>query len=109
MRLSVFVLLGALAALPSTARAQDVRGALEAAERGSFDAAQFPGIAAHPLYGWVEYAALRRNIDTLPPARGQSFLQRHRGEAVGEAFRSIWLASLSRREDWPAFRAAWSP
>ena len=114
MRLPVLVFAGALAALSvtafsSTARAQDVRGALEAAERGNFEAAQFPGIAGHPLYGWVEYASLRRDIDTLPTAQGQSFLQRHRGTAVAEAFRSIWLASLSRREDWPAFRAAWSP
>ena len=28
---------------------------------------------------------------------------------MAEAFREVWLAALSRREDWPAFRAAWSP
>ena len=92
MRLPVSLFVGALVALSfaafcSPARAQDVRGALEAAERGSFDAAQFPGIAGHPLHGWVEYAALRRSIDTLPTSQGQAFLQRQRGTAVAEAFR----------------------
>ena len=93
------------------ARAQDasIRAALEAAERGDFDAARFPGVAAHPLYGWIEYAALRRNVDTLPSAQAQAFLSRYRGQAVAEAFRELWLAALSRRQDWPAFRAAWSP
>src|SRR5688572_8968487 len=86
-----------------------IRAALEAAERGSFDAAQSPGVAAHPLYGWVEYAALRRSVDTLPNTQAQAFLTRYRGQAVAEAFREIWLAALSRRQDWPAFRAAWAP
>jgi soluble lytic murein transglycosylase len=86
-----------------------VRAALAAAETGRFDAAQYPGIASHPLYGWVEYAGLRRDIDTLSSAQGQAFLARYRGQAVAEAFRELWLAALSRREDWRTFRAAWSP
>ena len=88
-------------------RAQ-VRAAIEAAERGDFDAAQYAVLARHPLYGWIEYAALRRDIDTLSNAQAQAFLARYRGQAVTEAFREIWLAALSRRQDWPAFRAAWS-
>ena len=100
-----------LAVATPAAHAQNasIRAALEAAERGQFDATQFPGIAAHPLYGWVEYAALRRDVDTLSNAQAQAFLSRHRGQAVAEAFREIWLAALSRRQDWPGFRAAWSP
>ena len=30
------------------------QAALQAAESGQFDAAQSPGLTAHPLYGWVE-------------------------------------------------------
>jgi soluble lytic murein transglycosylase len=91
---------------PASAR---ISAAITAAEGGQFDARQFPAIAADPLYGWVEYAGLRRNIDTLSNAQAQAFLTRYRGQAVAEAFRELWLAALSRREDWPAFRAAWSP
>jgi soluble lytic murein transglycosylase len=86
-----------------------VRAAIEAAERGRADAAQFAPLAAHPLYGWIEYAALRRDIDSLPIADGQAFLARRKGQAVTGAFREIWLAALSRRQEWTAFRAAWSP
>src|SRR3546814_10660092 len=30
-------------------------------------------------------------------------------QAVADTFRSVWLAALARRKDWPAFRAAWDP
>ena len=117
---SLRALFGALAviavaviAVAGNARAQSpatdtaIGDAIEAAERGQpVDAARF---ARDPLYGWLEYAGLRRDIDTVPNARAQSFLSRYQGQAVAEAFRSIWLAATSRRQDWPAFRAAWSP
>ena len=83
--------------------------AIAAAEAGRFDAAQYPGIAAHPAYGWVEYAALRRNMDLMLPAQAQAFLGRYRGQPVAETFRADWLASRSRVKDWAGFRAAWSP
>jgi soluble lytic murein transglycosylase len=83
--------------------------AIEAAERGQFDAAQVADLVRHPLYGWIEYASLRRNIDTLSSTQAQAFLTRYGQQAVGEAFREIWLAAAARREDWPAFLAAWKP
>ena len=100
-------------ALPLHAQTADpqreqVRAALQAAERGTLDATTSATLAKHPLYGWIEYASLKRDIDTLPAAQGQAFLARHRGEAVAGAFRELWLAALARRQDWPSFRAAWS-
>jgi soluble lytic murein transglycosylase len=86
-----------------------VRAAIEAAERGPFDAAQYADIARHPLYGWVEYAALRRGIDTVNNGQAQDFLSRRGNQASGDAFRDIWLAATARREDWAAFTAAWTP
>ncbi|QQP94518.1 lytic transglycosylase domain-containing protein [Lysobacter enzymogenes] len=85
-----------------------VRAALDAAERPGFDAGQYADIARHPLYGWVEYAALRRNIDSVDNGQAQDFLARRGNEASGEAFREIWLAATARREDWNAFLAAWT-
>ena len=97
---------GAAHAQPSPADTA-IADAISAAERGQpVDAARF---ANAPLYGWLEYAGLRRNIDSLPPEQAQSFLQRYQGQAVAETFRSVWLAALSRRKEWPAFLAAWSP
>lgn len=86
-----------------------LRAALDSAERGQFDATQYADLTRHPLYGWVEYAGLRRNIDTLSNAQAQNFLSRYGDQAVGTAFREIWLAATARREDWPAFIAAWKP
>ena len=106
---SVTLLLLAVLAVPAMAAPGDaqVQAALQAAEAGqNYDAA---AIAASPVAGWVEYASLRRNIDTLPPQRGQDFLARYRGQAVAEAFRQVWLPALARRQDWPDFLAAWSP
>lgn len=93
---------------PATQRAQ-IRAAFEAAERGQFEPSQYASLASHPLFGWIELASLRRNIDTVTPARAQEFLRRYNGQAVAENFRSLWLASLSRRQDWPNFLTAWKP
>src|SRR5690606_6689783 len=88
---------------------QRVADAIHAAQHGKTHAARLPALVDHPLYGWIEYAGLRRDIDTLPVASGEGFLQRHRGTAVAGAFREIWLPALARREDWRAFNASWSP
>ncbi|MFP7722928.1 lytic transglycosylase domain-containing protein [Lysobacter sp. A3-1-A15] len=93
----------------SDPRLGQVRVALEAAERGRFDAAANAGLADHPLYGWIELADLRRDIDTLPPSRALAFLQRYRGQAVAAAFRESWLVSRARTEDWSGYLAAWEP
>lgn len=86
-----------------------VRTALDQAERGPFDAAPYADLAAHPLYPWLGYADLRRQLDTLDAARAREFLARHRGQAAGEAFRELWVAQAWRRKDWASLLAAWTP
>ncbi|MGY3266076.1 soluble lytic murein transglycosylase [Lysobacter sp. HA35] len=86
-----------------------VREALAAAEAGTFDAAAYADLVRHPLYGWIEYATLRRDLSSLDRARADSFLSRYGGQAVGETFRSVWLAEATRRQDWAAVDAAWKP
>ncbi|MDB6164500.1 MAG: transglycosylase domain protein [Xanthomonadaceae bacterium] len=98
-----------LAPAQSPEPAPALRAAVESAERGLFDAGQYPGLARDPAYGWVEYALLVRDINTLPAAQAQSFLTRYAGQPVAEAFRELWLAAAARRLDWPSFRAAWAP
>src|SRR5690606_13561066 len=89
---------------PALAR---IDAAIRQAELGRHDASGHGDIAAHPLYRWVEYAALRRDINTLPPARATAFLQRYEGDAVASEFRQAWLAGAARRDDAAAFLAAW--
>jgi soluble lytic murein transglycosylase len=86
-----------------------IRAAIAAAEAGTFDAAANADLARHPLYGWVEYAGLRRELASLDRARADAFLARYGGQAVGDAFRAQWLAEATRRQDWAAVDAAWKP
>jgi soluble lytic murein transglycosylase len=85
-----------------------IGAAIEAAEQGRFDAAQYVDLADHPLFRWVEYANLRRDIDRLPPAQANAFLQQYRDTAVGAEFRPLWLAASARRDDPASVLAAWS-
>ncbi|MBJ7575272.1 lytic transglycosylase domain-containing protein [Luteimonas sp. MC1828] len=101
-----------VAATTACAQAQPdddlARRALSAAEIGL--PAPTPALRNdHPLQGWIDYARLRRDIDTLPATQAQAFVQRQAGQPVELAFREAWLASLAKRGDWSGFRAAWSP
>ncbi len=86
-----------------------IRSAIDTAERGQFDAAQAASLRRHPLYGWLEYTALRRNIDTLGNGQAQDFIKRYQGQPVAEALRAAWLPALARRQDWPTLLANWKP
>ncbi|NZA27286.1 lytic transglycosylase domain-containing protein [Luteimonas sp. SJ-92] len=100
----------AFAAIPADVRAQSddlqLREALDAAARGQPVPAH---LSSHPAHGWIEYAGLRRNLDSLPAAQAQAFLSRHADQAVAGAFREDWLRALYKRQDWAGIRAAWSP
>jgi len=90
---------------PGLVHANDaaLRRALAAAEAGQ----PVPRIE-HPAEAWVEYAALRRRLDTLNVREAQAFLHREQGQAVAEAFRGQWLRAAHRRKEWAAVEQAWS-
>lgn len=98
-----------LLAAPATIAPPDpaLRAAFDAAARGRLDDVALAGFRSQPLAGWLEYAALRGQFDTLPVARGNAFLAARKGEPVAVPFRSEWLAALARRNQWPAFLANW--
>jgi len=105
----------ALLACTATTGAQNLdaqrvamRTAIDSAERGQFDANAAGALRNHPLYGWLEYSALRRNIDTLGSTQAQDFLKRYQGQAVADVFRAAWLPALARRQDWPTLLANWN-
>jgi soluble lytic murein transglycosylase len=84
-----------------------LRDALAAIEQGREPPAPLP--LGQPLSGWFEFAALRRDLEALSSEQGQAFLDRYRDQVVAQTFREGWLGVLAKREDWPSFRAAWSP
>lgn len=95
----------------SRLRAQDAdfSAALAAAESGQWQADKFAALARHPAHGWLEYAALRRSIDTLDIARAEDFLARHGQTAAGRRFRNEWLTALGKRGEWAAIIRSWQP
>ncbi|MCO5055770.1 lytic transglycosylase domain-containing protein [Thermomonas sp.] len=86
-----------------------LKAAFDAADRSGLGDLALAGFRSQPLAGWLEYAALRRRLDTLPVERGSAFLAAHPGEPVAAAFRSEWLAALAKRNAWQAFLAQWDP
>ncbi|WP_226426823.1 transglycosylase SLT domain-containing protein [Xanthomonas sp. MWU16-30325] len=86
-----------------------MRDAIAAAERGQSDAGQLGALSRHPLYGWLEFATLKRNIDNVSNTQAQGFLQRYAGQPVAESFRSTWLPAVARRQDWTTLLANWKP
>jgi len=104
--LSATLIPTACGAQSDTAELVRARAAIESAERGLSDDVPIP--ANDPLVAWIEYARLRRELDAMSSERGQAYLNRYRGQPAAELFREQWLATLAKREDWPAFRAAWS-
>ncbi|MCW0457567.1 transglycosylase SLT domain-containing protein [Xanthomonas sacchari] len=109
--LFVAALCGPVPALAQSLDAQRpaIRSAIDDAEQGRFDPVRAAAFKQHPLYGWLEYANLRRNIDKVSDAQAQDFLKRYAGQPVAESFRALWLPALARREDWPALLANWKP
>lgn len=112
--LTLFIL--SIAGLPALAGAQNLeaqrpamRSALEAADAGRLEPDELAAFSSHPLYGWLQYASLRRNIDRISNAQAQDFLKRYAGQPVAEAFRGAWLPALARRQDWSALLANWKP
>ena len=91
------------------AQRPQIRAALQAAESGGSTVSPSAALSRHPLYGWVEFAALRRDPDAISTAQAQAFLKRYEGQAVAESFRALWLPALARRQDWPTFLSAWKP
>jgi soluble lytic murein transglycosylase len=107
--LLALLLAGPAAAQPAPAGLDALRAAFQAADAGTLDDAGLAAYANHPLYGWLQLARMRRNLDAVDDVQARAFLARYGGQPAGEAFRPLWLAALSRRQDWPGLLAAWKP
>jgi len=107
--LSFAIAAGGASAQLQDARRVQLKSALADAERGQLSPAAADALRSNPAYGWLEYASLRRDMDTVSTAQAQAFLKRYQGQAVANAFRSVWLPAVARREDWPTLLANWVP
>ncbi len=109
LALTACAVAGTSSAQSTDAQRAQLKAALADAERGPLDPARAAALTRSPAYAWLEYADLRRNIDSVSPTQAQDFLKRYEGQAVASTFRSVWLPALARRKDWPTLLANWVP
>jgi soluble lytic murein transglycosylase len=110
------MLLGALCSLVlacACAHAQDgerragLRAAFIAADSGQLSLEQARRWSGDRLYPWLQGTVIKRQLDTIEAARVQPVLEAMGEQPAARWLRTLWLRELARREDWPAFRAAW--
>jgi soluble lytic murein transglycosylase len=110
-----FLLLGALGALAAPALAADPRATQRRAFEAAYDAAEQgpPGrwqalardLADYPLYPYLEWAALRRDLHAAQRDAVRAFLARHAGSPLADDLRARWLHHLAARGRWADFLA----
>ena len=79
------------------------------AEQGTLSLQDVARIADHPLLGWVEATAMRRQLTRATPQAVRAVLNRHDGQPAADWLRDAWLMELARRGDWTSFRADYRP
>lgn len=88
------------------ARRAGFERALAVAEKrplAEFAAAARPH-ADHPLAPYLDYAALRRQIEHIDTASISAFVDRHADVPIAATLRTETLRALAKRQDWAGFR-----
>ncbi len=96
----------AVAAQDSERRA-GLRAAFIAADSGQLSLEQAARWSGDRLYPWLQASVVRKQLASAEPARVQALLEPMGEQPAAKWLRGFWLEELARREDWPAFRAAW--
>lgn len=114
-RLAIVVL--AAAALPAVAATNDKAAARLDAQRAAFTAAwqdiqagklspasaQLHALENYPLYPYLRYAYVDRNLKTLPPATVAKFVTDYPQLPPTPALRYRWLRELAQNGEWTWF------
>ncbi len=58
------------------------------------------GLEDYPLYAYLEYAALTRDLKAVAPSAIAAFLKQHDGTVLAEQLRARWLAHLVEQRRW---------
>ena len=55
----------------------------------------------YPLYPYLEYAELKRNLRTASPQDIETFIHRYRDSPLASRLQHRWLRTLAQQERWP--------
>lgn len=99
-----------LGAAPATASDELIAAAADAFQKR--DAARLARhvepTKSHRLGQYVEYWALRINLDDQPAVAVRGFLERFEGTYNADRLRSEWLRSLGKRGQWETFQTEYA-
>lgn len=84
------------------------RKALEAGKLDEFRQLKSK-LKKYPLYGYLEYDALRRNLSKTQPGQISGFLKTYQGLPISERLYNAWLHSLGKRRQWRTFLQFYTP
>lgn len=60
-------------------------------------------LTSYPLYPYLEYREIRRNLNRAKPERVREFLGDHEHTPLAWRLRNAWLDRLARRGDWQTY------
>jgi len=67
------------------------------------------GLEDYPLYPYLEYSELRRQLVRAPDSDVQAFLEKYPDTWFGEDIRHEWLRILAKRQNWKRYIAYYVP
>jgi soluble lytic murein transglycosylase len=67
------------------------------------------GLEAYPLFPYLEFAALQRDLSSAHAAEVRAFLLRHDGSLLADDLRKHWLEHLAQGKHWRDLLADWRP
>jgi soluble lytic murein transglycosylase len=93
---------------PSAQQRRAFTAALAAARNGTSGWQDLGrGLEDYPLYPYLPYSALVRDLERADPRAVADFLARHDGSLLADRLRTRWLSRLAARSRWPELIAAW--
>lgn len=87
------------------ARYEQARARLAAGDLAQFRRLE-SRLRSFPLYPYLEYASLRKDLSSASPGAVEAFLKRYPGLPITPLLRGAWLRELGGRADWKDFLAA---
>ncbi len=82
--------------------------ALAAGKQDEFQRLKY-GLKKYPLYGYLEYAGLRKNLSKTQPAEISRFLKTYQGFPITDKLYVAWLHSLGKRKQWRTYLQYYTP
>ena len=82
--------------------------ALKAGDSASFKRLKNQ-LTAYPLFSYLEYWQLKKNLGKARPGEVQAFLDKYADQPVADRLRISWLHKLGQRRDWSSFLKFYRP